>query len=184
MKRILSVLTLLGVLISCASKKSSTVSYPEKFEGLTQMVLASETKNFVLSDTTVSKILFFKLGSAQVKVTASVTFDFYMDFDKDGYELCYSANHDTLEFSAPPLKVKKPILNGTTVEYPKKSLFINEDHEAVEKLSGLTDELTDNGKALLKQQYVIDKCNEMLSKYVKGLSEKMGYPVSVVKIKN
>ena len=168
---------------SCNSKKSSTVSYPEKFEGLTQMVLASETKTFVISDTTVSKVLFFKIGSAQVRVTASVTFDFYMDFAKDGYDLKYSINHDTLIFNAPPLKVKRPVLNGTTVEYPEKSLFINEDHEAVEKLSGLTDELVDDGESLLKEDYVIAKCREMLAEYVKGLSKKMGYPVTYVKIK-
>ena len=108
--RTILIIAIINVLLisSCRPKKTTTVSYPEKFEGLTQLVLASETKTLVFSETSVQKVLGFKLGSAEVKVTASVTFDFYVDFDKDGYEMSFSSTGDTLTFKAPLLRVKKP----------------------------------------------------------------------------
>lgn len=168
---------------SCRPKKTTTISYPEKFEGLTQLVLASETKTLVFSETSVQKVLGFKLGSAEVKVTASVTFDFYVDFDKDGYEMSFSSTGDTLTFKAPLLRVKKPVINSSNVSYPEKSLFINEQEKAVEKLQALTDEFTDDGEELLHEPHVIDKCREMLVKYLMGLCKEMGYPVKLIIVK-
>lgn len=173
-------LLLLGcTLISC-SRQTTKVSYPEKFEGLTQLVLASETKTLVFTDTTVQKVLGFKISSAQVKVTSSVTFDFYLDFDKDGYTMKFSPSGDTLEFKAPPLRVKKPVINGTNVSYPQKGFLINEQGEAVKKLERLTDEFTDEGEELLREDYVREKCREMLQNYLKDMTGKMGYPVKTV----
>jgi hypothetical protein len=179
-KLLIGILTLL-LLISCGGKKTTSVSlYPEKFEGLTQLVLASETKTVVISDTTVRKLLFVKLGSATVKLTASITFDFYMDFKKDAYKISYSVQKDTLYFSPPKIRVKKPVINSTTVEYPEKSIFINEDHEALVKLQTITDDFIDEGIELSQKKYVKDKCFEMLSKYLKDFSKKSGYPVKRV----
>jgi hypothetical protein len=166
-------------LLSCA-RQTTRVSYPEKFEGLTQLVLASETKTLVFTDTTVQKVLGFKISSAQVKVTSSVTFDFYLDFDKDGYSMSFSPSGDTLEFKAPPLRVKKPVINGTNVTYPQKGILINEQGEAVKKLEKLTDEFTDEGEELLREDYVGEKCREMLQNYLRDMTGKMGYPVKKV----
>lgn len=171
------------VLIACGGKKTIKVTYPEKFEGLTQLILASETKTFVLSDTTVKKILFFKIAEAQVQVTASVTFDFYMDFDQDEYSLTYSELKDTLFFKAPPLKVKKAVINQSQVDYPEKSILINEDHEAVQKLQTLTEEFKGEGNELLKKDYVVEKCREMLTKHLKGMAKEMGLSIKEVVIK-
>lgn len=171
------------LITACGGSKTMNVTYPEKFEGLTQLILASETKTFVLSDTTVKKILFFKVAEAQVQVTASATFDFYMDFDKDEYSISYNEIKDTLFFKAPPLRVKKPVINGSQVDYPEKSLFINEDHEAIKKLQSLTDEFVKDGEKLLKEDYVVDKCKEMLSKHLLGMTKEMGYNIKSVVIK-
>ncbi|MBD3346437.1 MAG: hypothetical protein GF401_15395 [Chitinivibrionales bacterium] len=179
MCRVLIPLLLSGLLFSCA-KQTTRVSYPEKFEGLTQLVLASETKTMVFTDTTVQKVLGIKISSAQVKVTSSVTFDFYLDFDKDDYTMKYSASGDTLKFTAPPLRVKKPVINSTTVSYPEKSFLINEQDKAVRKLEKLTDEFMDEGEELLKKGYVKEKCREMLRKYLLDLGKKSGYPVKTV----
>ncbi len=168
------------IIVACAGKKTAKVSYPEKFEGLTQLILASETKTVVLSDTTVKKVLFFKIAEAQVQVTASVTFDFYMDFDKDEYSMSYNDVKDTLYFKAPPLKVKKAVINNTKVDYPEKSILINEDHEAVKKLQTLTEEFQEDGKELLKKDYVINKCTEMLAKHLKGMTKEMGLNIKEV----
>lgn len=167
-------------IFSCKPKKTTTISYPEKFEGLTQLVLASETKTLVFSETSVQKVLGFKLGSAEIKVTASVTFDFYVDFDKDGYKMSFSSTGDTLTFKAPLLRVKKPVINSSNVTYPEKSFFINEQEKAVEKLESLTDEFIDDGEELLHEPHVIDKCREMLIKYLMGLCKEMGYPLKVI----
>jgi hypothetical protein len=163
-----------------SSKKVTTISYPEKFEGLTQLVLASETKTLSFTDTTVQKILMFKVGSAQVRVTASVTFDFYLDFDKDGYKMHFNGAGDTLAFEAPLLRVKKPVINNSQVTYPEKHILINEQDKAIQKLESLTEEFIDDGEELLREEYVIEKCREMLKNYLMDLCKKMGYPVKVI----
>jgi hypothetical protein len=168
---------------SCAPKKTVNVSYPEKFEGLTQLVLASETKTLVFSDTTVQKVFgLFKLGTAQIKVTASVTFDFYVDFKNDGYTMKFSEGGDSLTFDAPPLRAKKPVVNSSNVTYPEKSLFIDEKEKAIQKLETLTDEFTDDGEDLVREDYVVEKCKEMLSNYILDLCKKMGYSVKVITV--
>lgn len=184
MKRIVTISIIFAILIAaCGGSKTTKVTYPEKFEGLTQLILASETKTFVLSDTTVKKVLFFKVAEAQLQVTASVTFDFYMDFDQDEYSMSYSELKDTLYFNAPPVKVKKAVINGSQVDYPSKSMFINEDHEAVKKLQTLTDEFTGEGEELLKKDYVQKKCIEMLEKHLKGMTKEMGLNIKKVVVK-
>ncbi len=169
------------LLVVCAHQKKTMV-FPERFEGLTQMVLASETKNLSFTDTTVQKVLGFKLGSAQVRVTANVTFDFYLDFDKDGYSMDYNEETQVLRFEAPALRVKKPIINGAQVSYPEKSILINEEQKAVGKLETLTEEFTDDGEQLLGQKYVVDKCSEMLRNYIEGLCRKLGYSVKSIDV--
>ncbi len=184
MRCVILILLMCALFCFCSSsKKVTTISYPEKFEGLTQMVLASETKMLTFTDTTVQKILMFKVGSAQVKVTASVTFDFYLDFDKDGYSMRFSESGDTLFFNAPLLKVKKPVINNSQVTFPEKHILINEQDKAIQKLETLTDEFVDDGEELLREEYVVEKCREMLHKYLMGLCKEMGYPVKVIKIK-
>lgn len=181
MRRVVLIITA-GVFLtlSCSSKKVTKISYPEKFEGLTQLVLATETRTLSFTDTSVQKILMFKVGSAQIKVTASVTFDFYLDFDKDGYSMKFNETGDTLHFNAPLLRVKKPVIDASQVTYPEKHILVNEQEKAVQKLETLTDEFIDDGEALLHEEYVIEKCKEMLTKYLMDLCKKMGYPVKVI----
>lgn len=169
------------LLVSCAHQKKTMV-FPERFEGLTQLVLATETKNLTFTDTTVQKILGFKVGSAQIRVTANVTFDFYLDFDKDEYAMSYDEATQVLTFRAPPLRVKKPVINGAQVSYPEKSILINEEQKAIGKLETLTGEFIDEGEELVRQGYVIDKCNEMLKSYLSDLCKKLGYQVKDIKI--
>jgi hypothetical protein len=167
------------ILISCAGQRE-IASFPEKFEGLTQMVLATETKTMSFTDTTVGKILGFKLGSAQVRVTSSVTYDFYLDFDNDTYAMSFNQETQTLTFEAPPLRVKKPVISGTQVSYPETNFLINSQEKAVKRLESLTEEFTPEGERLVKEQYVIDKCTEMLKKYLMDLCAKLGFQVKEI----
>ncbi|MBN1982455.1 MAG: hypothetical protein JW795_13060 [Chitinivibrionales bacterium] len=168
------------LLLSCASQKSVINRYPEKFEGLTQLVLASQTQTLSFTDTTVQKVMGFKIGSAQVSVKANVTFDFYLDFEKDGYSMSFNTTGDTLHFNAPFLRVKKPVINRSEVSYPEKHILINEQENAVKRLETLTDEFIDEGEALLSQEHVRNKCTEMLDAYLKDMCKKMGYTVTRV----
>jgi hypothetical protein len=168
------------LVMGCGGKKVIQVNYPEKLEGLTQLVLASETRNIVSTDTTILQVLNMKISSSQVKITSNVTYDFYLDFEQDGYKLKFSSAGDTVTCDAPPIRVKKPVINSTSVSYPEKGIFIDEKAKAVEKLEKLTDRYVGEGEEMLKQQYIIDKCREMLSVYLLDLCKKMNYPVKTV----
>jgi hypothetical protein len=178
--RLTTIIFALGLLIFSCAKQITKIDYPEKFEGLTQLILASETKTLSFTDTTVSKILGFKIASAQARVTSNVTFDFYLDFEKNGYAMSFSPGGDTLTIKAPPLLVKKPVINNTQVSYPEKNFLINAEAQAVKKLETLTDEFTDDGEALLKEDYVRNKCEEMLRNYLLDMCKKLGYPVKAI----
>jgi hypothetical protein len=177
---LMSVTLALGLLAFSCAKQTTKIAYPEKFEGLTQLILASETKTLSFTDTTVSKILGFQIASAQARVTSNVTFDFYLDFEKSGYHMSFSPAGDTLTFKAPPLQVKKPVINNTQVSYPEKNFLINAEAQAVKKLETLTDEFTPEGEALLKEEYVKKKCEEMLRNYLLDMCKKLGYPVKAI----
>jgi hypothetical protein len=182
MRSILNWAVVIAVFACGCAKQVTKVTYPEKFEGLTQLVLASESKVMSFTDTTVSKILGFKLASSQATVTSSVTYDFYLDFDKDGYTMAFNSTGDTLNFNAPPLKVKKPIINDTKVTYPEKNFLINAEAQAVKKLETLTEEFTPEGQRLLNEPYVRSKCEEMLRTYLLDLTKKMSYQVKKINI--
>jgi hypothetical protein len=74
------------------------------------------------------------------------------------------------------------VINSSQVTYPSRSLLINEEKEAVAKLEKLTGEFIDDGEALLGEQYVADKCAEMLTGYLLDLCRKMGYPATTILI--
>lgn len=167
-------------LVSCGGRKTVQITYPEKLEGLTQLVLASQTKNIVTTDTAILEILKLKISSSQVRITSNVTYDFYLDFEKDGYKLSFSAAGDTLVCDAPPLRVKRPVLNSTTVDYPEKSIFINEKEKAVEKLETLTSRYVQDGEALLGDPAIVLKCREMLAVHLIDLCTKLKYSVKTV----
>ena len=92
----------------------------------------------------------------------------------------FSEMADTLFFNAPPIRVKKPIINSTNVDYPEKSFLVNEQEAAVKKLEKLTDEFVEEGEILLTKDYVRDKCKEMLALYMIDLCKKMNYNVKDV----
>jgi hypothetical protein len=179
MRLLCAFMVLLAGLSGCV-KQTTKVSYPDKFEGLTQLILASETKTLSFTDTTVSKILGFKIASAQARVTSNVSFDFYLDFEQDGYSMQFNATGDTLLFKAPILRVKKPIINNTQVSYPEKNFLINAEAQAVKKLETLTDEFIKDGEALLKEEYVRAKCDEMLRNFLQDMCAKLHYSVQCI----
>lgn len=181
MRTIAVLSVILGIGLGC-SRQTTKVSYPEKFEGLTQLVLASETKNIGFTDTTVMKIVGIKIASSRIKVYSNVTFDFYVDFEQDGYELRFSEDGRSLHVLAPPLRVKKPVINNTNVTYPEKGMLINEEAKAVEKLQRLTDEFIDDGEKLLTEEYVREKCAEMLRNHIADLLKKMGVPTPKIEV--
>jgi hypothetical protein len=178
-KHILLFLAVFVCICGCAGKKTIRV-YPEKLEGLTQLVLASETKTIVISDTSALKILGFTISSAKVKITSNVTYDFYLDFEKDGYRLTFSELGDTLLCEAPPIRAKKPVINSTDVSYPEKGLFNDGKAKAIERLEKLTDQFAGEGDSLLGEQALQDKCREMLTKYLADLCRKMNFTVRVI----
>ncbi len=181
MKRISLPIILLIFFLSC-SNNVVTKTYTEKFEGLTQLVLASETKNVDFVEEVKKTALLFLTSNAKVKVNSSVTFDFYIDFEKDPYQIDYDKDNRALNISAPKIRVKKPVINSSTVSYPDRGILVNEDREAVQILETLTDRFIKEGEELLKEQYVMDKCREKAIEFFKDMSDDMSLNVKTVNV--
>jgi len=181
MKKILLLIFALITTISC-SHKVVTRTYTEKFEGLTQLVLASETKNVNFVEEVKKTALIFLSSNAKVEVNSSVTFDFYLDFEKDPYHINYEKKNKALDVFAPQIRVKKPVINSSTVSYPERGILVNEDREAVQILETLTDRFMVEGEEILKEQYVMDKCREKATDFFKNMSDEMSLNVKTINI--
>lgn len=181
MKRTIVILLLSALFLSCSTRVIQK-SFPEKFEGLTQLVLASQTRNVTFTETVKKRVLGIFVSKAQVKVHSNVTFDFYLDFEKDGYKIELDEDEKSMTFLAPPIRVKKPIINSSTVSYPETGILVNEDKEAVKILENLTDRFIAEGTALLNEQRVMDMCTEKLSEFLEGLCTEFGYKVETINI--
>ena len=179
MKRIILLSAFLLLLVSCSSRVV-TITYTEKFEGLTQLVLASQTTtvNFV-EDVSKSLLAVFK-SHAKVQVHSNVTFDFYLDFAEDGYKARLDKREKILYFTAPPIRVKKPVINSSTVSFPETGILVNEAKEAIKILEHLTDRFIDEGDALLQEPRIKAMCEEKLTEYLAGLSKELDYDVKTV----
>lgn len=148
---------------------------PEKFEGLTQLVLASQTQNISFTETLKKRAFVVFASKALVQVESNVTFDFYMDFEKDGYQIKLNDDKTVLHVTAPPIRVKKPVINKSVVSYPQRGILVNEEKEAVAILEDLTERFIREGEKLLEEDRVKTKCNEKLTEYLLGMSKEMGY---------
>jgi len=181
--KIILCLLILIFLFSCSRKTIIRKSYPQKFEGLTQLILASETTNISFSDTLTKKFLFFKLSDAVVRVDANVTFDFYLDFKNDGYQIEIDSTRDEMQFFAPPIRVKKPQYNSREVSFPDKGIFVDEEKEALKILDQLADKIIEQeGFALLQEEYVVEQCTKQLTAFLFDLCNKLNYNISSIRI--
>ena len=175
MKKFVLFLLVSIIVVSCSGRMVKKVSYPEKFEGLTQLVLASQTKNITFVEDVSKSILAIFKSEAKVQVTSNVTYDFYIDFEKDGYTMNFSENGEELNFSAPQIRVKKPVINNSSVSYPATGLLVNEDREAVMILESLTERFIQEGEEMLNEPKVMNMCEEKLKTYLMGVCNKFGY---------
>lgn len=169
-------------LFSCAHQRSVQLNFTEKFEGLTQLVLASQTMNVDFTERITKRILGIFPSNAQVKVTSNVTYDFYVDFDKEGYKAEYDKKSKILYFSAPPIRVKKPIIHASSVSFPETGLLVNEEREAMAILEHLTDRFIQEGRSLMTQNHVREKCHEKCTAFLQGLCSDLGYEVKSVEL--
>lgn len=175
-------LPLLLVLLSCSQNNIIHLNFTEKFEGLTQLVLATQTTNVDFTEDVSKRLLGIFASHAKVKVNSNVTFDFYLDFQDDGYDAKLDKKQKILYFTAPPIRVKKPVINASTVSYPETGLLVNEPAEAVRILESLTDRFIEEGKGLLAQEKVQAMCTKKLQEYLLGLCGQLGYKVDKVKV--
>ena len=180
--KLLSSLLLALMVLSCTQKRIIQLHFTEKFEGLTQLVLASQTKNVDFVEDISKRLLGLFPTNAKIKVTSNVTYDFYLDFEKDGYEASLDKSSKTLTFIAPPIRVKKPVINASTVSYPETGLLINEPQEAVRILESLTDRFIDEGAALLEDEKIMAMCTEKLENFLSGLCKDLGHDIEKIEI--
>ncbi len=167
-------------LISCSPHKIIKITFTEKFEGQTQLVLASQTANVDFIEKVSKNVLGILKSNAKVKVTSNVTYDFYIVFLADSYDATWDKKEKTLYFTAPPIRVKKPVINTSTVSFPETGIFVNEPMEAVRILETLTDNFIEQGLALLEEPKVLAMCKEKLQDYLLGLCQEFDYEVDKV----
>lgn len=160
------------------------VLYTVEFEGLTQLILASETDHAAFTEV-VRKEIFWNLiplSQAQIQVNANVTYDFYVDFGAEGYHAEMNRASETLTFKAPAIRMKKPVFNNATVSFPEKGILINEDREAIRILENLTDRFIEYGKPLLNEDRVRNTCHDQLEAFLRGLCQNMDITVTNIVI--
>jgi len=182
MKKCFGLIILTFFLVSCSPKNVIKLTFTEKFEGLTQLVLASQTANVDFVEDVSKRVLGVFASHAKVKVTSNVSFDFYLDFQAEGYEASLDQKTKTLYFTAPPVRVKKPVINTSTVSYPETGLLVNEPMEAVRILESLTDRFISEGLDLLKEEKVQQKCTQQLTEFLQGWCSELGHKVENVQV--
>jgi hypothetical protein len=182
MKPLAGVLLLSALFFHCSQNRVLYLNFTEKFEGQTQLILASQTMNVEFTEDISKRLLGLFPSNAKVKVVSNVTFDFYLDFQKEGYEAVLDKQAKSLQFEAPPIRVKKPVINASTVSYPETGLLVNEPQEAVQILESLTDRFIDEGILLLSDEKVMAKCTEKLQDYLLGLVTNLGHDVKQIEI--
>ena len=182
MKKLLYAATACFLFASCSPQKIVKITFPEKFEGQTQLVLASQTANVDFIEDVSKNVLGILKSNAKVKVTSNVTYDFYVDFLVDAYEATLDKKEKKLHFEAPPIRVKKPVINASTVSFPETGLFVNEPQEAVRILETLTENFIDEGLALLDDPKVMAMCTEKLAGYMLALCKEFDYNVETVDV--
>ncbi len=182
MKRAILLISLMFILFQCSPTTIVKISFTEKFEGQTQLVLASQTANIDFIEDVSKSLLVFLKSDARVKVTSNVTYDFYVDFLTDEYNATLDKKENVLYFEAPPIRVKKPVINASTVSYPETGILVNEQQEAIRILETLTDNFIGEGLALLDEPKVMAMCTEKLQDYMMGLTKEFGYKVDRVDV--
>ena len=170
----------LVIFVSCGKKPHIFVD-EMKLEGVTQLVLASKTQTIFI-DSTIEKLKIFPglASTAEIRVACNTTYDFYLDFDKDEYEIIFDEEKKELTMNAPAIRMKKPIVNNTEVSYLDTGLFVDEDKEALQIHQNLTDRLVEEGKQFIYEPEVRNKCREQLEKFLRELSSKYNYDVETV----
>ena len=168
------------LLVSCSPQKIVKLTFTEKFEGQTQLVLASQTANVDFTQDVSKSLLGILKSNVKVKVTSNVTYDFYVDFLADSYDATLDKKEKVLNFEAPPIRVKIPVINASTVSFPETGILVNEPQEAVRILETLTDNFIGEGMALLQDPKVLAMCTEKLQGYMLGLCKEFGYDVESV----
>lgn len=153
--------------------------YPMKFEGLTQLVLASETRNINFEEPVKKSVFIFFTSEALIKVDSNVTYDYYLDFDRDGYQV--SINGGIMDFLAPPVRVKKPVINSSEVSYPETGVFIKEDKEAVRILESLAGRFIEKGEDMIDER-VMQECEKKLKAFLKEFCGKAGVQVNEIRV--
>lgn len=182
MQKLLFVGLVAAVLMSCSHRKLIQLNFTEKFEAQTQLVLASQTMNVDFVEDISKRLLGIFPSNAKVKVTSNVTYDFYVDLKNDGYSAVLDKDLKLLKFTAPPIRVKKPVINASSVSYPETGLLVNEDREAIAILESLTDRFVAEGQNLLQEDRVIATCTEQLQNFLLNLCSEMGHKVDKVEI--
>ena len=180
MKKMICAVLASLLFFSCSPQKIVKVTFTEKFEGQTQLVLATQTANVDFTQDVSKSLLGILKSNAKVKVTSNVAYDFYIDFQADSYDATLDKKDKILNFEAPPIRVKKPVINASTVSFPETGILVNEPQEAVRILETLTDNFIGEGLALLKDPKVMAMCTEKLQNYLLGLCREFGYDVESV----
>ncbi len=184
MKKLLSIALLCSIFIFSACRKhSSTKVYPQKFEGLIQLMLVEQTENIITTDTLKKTLIPLLIKSdAIIKTTSNVTYKFYNDFEKDGYSMQFREKGKILDFEAPALRAQDPIVNNNEITYTDKGTLINENKASLQILQGLQAKFIAHGQELATQPHVKQMAETQLRKFLKEFCAKQGLAPETINI--
>ncbi|MEM9999191.1 MAG: hypothetical protein AAF809_15915, partial [Bacteroidota bacterium] len=154
---------------------------------LIELNLAELNLDVTFTETVSERAFVFLKSDAEIRVDASVTYKYYLDFRNDGYSMALIPADSlgdgarVLRFDAPPIRVQQPIVNRSDVTYPRRGLLVNEEAEAVEILEYLSDRLVDFGQEKLDTDPAVqNECEASLKGYLQGIMQQTGIEVADV----
>ena len=157
---------------------------------LAELHLVDVTQDVAFTETLSERALLFIKSEAQVRVEANVTYKYFLDLKRDGYEMAVDERpvegqkqpERVLVFRRPALKMQTPIVNRSRVTYPQRGVLVNEEAEAVAILQTLTPRLMDVGQAKLADPGLHADADAALAAYLDGLARQTGLAFDRIEI--
>jgi hypothetical protein len=170
---------LLAVVSACATSARPSPHNSFRVEPKGQLVVASHTGEAQFEEVVSRNLLArFVNANARIRVETRLTFDFYYDFKQDGCRITFDPRTGQGHFSGGFLRVKKPVIQKVKIFIVERSLWINEEREAVGILEHLTTRLSGLGEAWKAEPAVQEAARRGMGDFMKNLALERGWPLT------
>lgn len=175
----LALMGLMAAIGACASGPRPSAPHSLMVVPEGQLVVASHTGDTQFEEVVSRRLLArFVKANARIRVETRLTFDYYFDFKRDGCRITFDPRTGRGFFSGGFLRVKKPVIQRAKILIIERSLWINEEKEAVAILEQLTSRLSGLGEAWKADPAVQAAARRGMDDFMKNLARERGWPLT------